>query len=103
MTLTTKNIIKVTTAGLALPKRAFEWNKVRLLELLLCLYLATRLLQISCKTRYLRLETRVLLLKCRHLRFRVRETLSKNRRQRNLFQYVCEYTHSVLMTPNVES
>jgi len=28
MTPTTKNIIKVTAAGLALPKRAFEWHKV---------------------------------------------------------------------------
>jgi len=70
------------------------------LRLLEPLYLLVRLLQVRTKILVLRLERGVLLFQSRHLRFCVRQSLSQNCGKRNLFQYVSDYAHSVLMWSN---
>lgn len=66
------------------------------------LYLLLRLFQVHTKILILRFKGRVFLLQSRHLRFCLRQTLAQDCGEGNLFQYVCDYAHSVLM-PNDKS
>jgi hypothetical protein len=76
---------------------------LKFLRLLEPAYFVLRLCKVHTKILILRLESRILLFKSRHLRFRLRQTLLEYRGEWNFFQYVSDYAHNVLMIqPNLK-
>jgi len=75
------------------------WIALNGLLLLYVLKLESKVYILRLQNCILRLQFYILRLKRRHFLFLVDQALAKNSRKRELFQYVSDYAHSVILKP----